>query len=138
MNMTRRSFLKAASLLSLSPAGGMAMAEPAPGEWVNDVHSQLNRTRVNRIVPVDSVDALRRAIETARQERRAISIAGGRHAMGGQQFRDDGILMDTTKLEWWRSKAEFNGRSLLPIWANAHRQQVARGESFRNKQVLTA
>jgi len=99
MNMTRRSFLKAASLLSLSPAGCMAMAEPAPGEWVNDVHSQLNRTRVNRIVPVDSLDALRRTIKNAQQERRAISIAGGRHAMGGQQFAADSILVDTTKLD---------------------------------------
>jgi len=76
----------------------MHMPKPAPGEWVNDVHSQLNRTRVNRVVPVDSLDALRHTIKSARQERRSISIAGGRHAMGGQQFGTDSILLDTRGL----------------------------------------
>ena len=68
MKMTRRTFLKAASLLSLPPAGCVRIPKGAPGEWVNDVHSQLNRTRVNRVVPVDSLDALRRTIQSARRE----------------------------------------------------------------------
>jgi FAD/FMN-containing dehydrogenase len=53
---------------------------------VNDVHSRLNETRVDRIVPVDSVEAVVREVRAAGAEGRAVSIAGSRHAMGGQQF----------------------------------------------------
>lgn len=65
---------------------------------VNDIHSQLNPTKVNKIIPVDSLTAIRQAIEEAGRQNKAISIAGKRHAMGGQQFGADTILLDTTPL----------------------------------------
>jgi FAD/FMN-containing dehydrogenase len=99
MKITRRSFLKTASLLSLSSAGCVHVGDSVNGEWVNDVHSQLNRTRVNRVVPVDSLDTLRETVRTAAHERRSVSLAGGRHAMGGQQFGENTILLDTRKLD---------------------------------------
>jgi FAD/FMN-containing dehydrogenase len=34
----------------------------------------------------------------ARKDRKAISVAGGRHAMGGQQFGTDTVLIDIRKL----------------------------------------
>lgn len=65
---------------------------------VNDIHSQLNETKVQRIVQPDSVKSVQEIIQQAKRENRAISIAGGRHAMGGQQFGKDTILIDTNKL----------------------------------------
>ena len=80
-----------------------ATAEPSPvspdsTSIVNDVHSQLNRTRVRRVVAVDSVAALQRAVRQVANEGGRISIAGGRHAMGGQQFAADAVLLDMTSL----------------------------------------
>src|SRR5687767_962510 len=98
MNITRRSFLKTASLLSLSSAGCVHLPDSSSGEWANDVHSQLNRTRVNRIAPVDSLDSLQHAMQGAHREQRSVSIAGGRHAMGGQQFGTDTVLLDTQQM----------------------------------------
>ena len=67
---------------------------PDQGLVVNDVHAQLNATRVHRIVRPDSLDALRAAIGDAAVEGRAVSIAGGRHATGGQQFGTGTVLLD--------------------------------------------
>jgi FAD/FMN-containing dehydrogenase len=62
---------------------------------VNDVHSKLNRTHVARIErPVD-LDGLLDVVRQARLEGRAISIMGGAHAMGGQQFGSDTVLLDS-------------------------------------------
>jgi FAD/FMN-containing dehydrogenase len=65
---------------------------------VNDVHSGLNDTAVHEIVAVDSVEAVRAALERARASGRPASIAGGWHAMGGQQFCTGGVLLDTRPL----------------------------------------
>lgn len=62
---------------------------------VNDVHSKLNPTAVDRIVPVRSTDDARTAILAAGDAGKAICVSGGRHSMGGQQFAAGGILLDT-------------------------------------------
>ncbi|MBA2430088.1 MAG: FAD-binding oxidoreductase, partial [Thermoleophilaceae bacterium] len=66
---------------------------------VNDVHSALNATEVRRVVPVDSLAAIQQAVAAGRREGAQIAIAGGFHAMGGQQFRSGGILLDTRPLD---------------------------------------
>ena len=93
----RREFLRIAGLTAAWPCAG-AWAQ-APGVVVNDLHSQLNPTRVDRIVEPDSLDAARAAIAAARRENRAVCIAGGRHAMGAQAFATDGVLIDIRKLD---------------------------------------
>lgn len=65
---------------------------------VNDVHSQLNRTRVGCILQPGSVEALQRIVSKARDAGQAISVAGGRHAMGGQQFGTDTVLLDMSRM----------------------------------------
>ena len=65
---------------------------------VNDVHSRLNETTVDAVVPVGSLESIRAALALARSKRRPVSIAGGRHAMGGQQFCSGGIVLDTRPL----------------------------------------
>src|SRR6516165_5048028 len=64
------------------------------GVEVNDVQSQLNATRVHRIIRPRSIDEIQAALRDARKEGRAVSLAGGRHAMGGQQFGRDTFLLD--------------------------------------------
>ncbi|MGH9901632.1 MAG: FAD-binding oxidoreductase, partial [Pyrinomonadaceae bacterium] len=66
---------------------------------VNDVHSRLNRTRVARVVAPGSLAALREEIRRAHDRKEAVSIAGGMHAMGGQQFASDRVLLDTGGLD---------------------------------------
>jgi FAD/FMN-containing dehydrogenase len=93
---TRRDFLEQAVKL------GAVLTLPVPasragelsGVEVNDVQSQLNATRVHRIVQPTSLDAIEAALRDAGREGRAISVAGGRHAMGGQQFGRDTLLVD--------------------------------------------
>jgi FAD/FMN-containing dehydrogenase len=69
------------------------------GTIVNDVHSQLNETRVAAIVQPRGVDELRALVTAAARAGRSISIAGGRHAMGGQQFGAGTVLVDTRALD---------------------------------------
>jgi FAD/FMN-containing dehydrogenase len=64
------------------------------GILVNDIHSRLNSTAVHRLMRPTSVAQIQDAVRAARAEGRAISIAGGRHAMGGQQFGADTLLLD--------------------------------------------
>jgi FAD/FMN-containing dehydrogenase len=63
---------------------------------VNDVHSKLNAVDVAEVVAVDSLDAIRAALADSDLP---VAIAGGRHAMGGQQFCAAGLLLDTRPLD---------------------------------------
>src|SRR5688500_15138978 len=80
----------------------MAIAQPAAlsvrGTVVNDVHSRLNRTRVAAIARPTSLASLRRTVMRARDAGGHLSIAGGRHAMGGQQFAGGATLVDASGL----------------------------------------
>jgi FAD/FMN-containing dehydrogenase len=69
-----------------------------PERWsiVNDVHSGLNATRVERIFRPESIDEVRNVVLAASD--RPLAIAGGRHAMGGQQFAREADLLDLTGL----------------------------------------
>ena len=93
----RRDFLRMAGLAAAWPY--TAARAQAEGVVVNDVHSQLNPTRVARVEEPQTPDAVRAAIAAAKREGRAVCIAGGRHAMGGQAFATDGVLIDIRKLD---------------------------------------
>jgi FAD/FMN-containing dehydrogenase len=69
-----------------------------PALVVNDIHSQLNRAELADVVEVDSLEAIRSAVLRAREAGLPVCVAGGRHAMGGQQFCDGGLLIDTRQL----------------------------------------
>ncbi len=96
--LTRRKFLKLIPTLgtavTLWPSGCTWQPPRRAGTIVNDSHSQLNLTRVHRVVTPDSIESIQTVIRTARGEGRGISIAGGMHAMGGQQFGTDTTLLD--------------------------------------------
>ena len=61
---------------------------------VNDIHSGLNATMVHRVARPESVVDVQAAIAAAAAEGRAVSIAAGRHATGGQQFGAGTVLLD--------------------------------------------
>jgi FAD/FMN-containing dehydrogenase len=93
-NATR---LVAAVLLLSLLAGPVAPARG--GTRVNDVHSGLNETRVRRVARPATVEAVQALVRRARQEGVAISITGGRHAMGGQQFGAGTLLIDMSRMD---------------------------------------
>ena len=101
--ISRREFLE-----SVAKIGAAAAVLPgcAPrlggvdtgGVTVNDIHSQLNPTQVQRIIRPASVEAVQEIVREARASDRTLSIAAGRHAMGGQQFATGSTLIDMNGL----------------------------------------
>ena len=79
--LTRREFLKTLSgagvAVGLGPAGCTWQAQSGTTTAVNDIHSQLNLTRVHRVVKPQSAETIQAVVRSARAEGRAISIAGG-------------------------------------------------------------
>ncbi len=96
--ISRRKFVagSVALVVSSSASGGLALG-PEP-ILVNDIHSQLNSTRVLKILQPRSLEDVQNIVRGARRDRKVISVAGGRHAMGGQQFGVDTLLIDIRKL----------------------------------------
>lgn len=70
------------------------MRPPCVSSLVNDIHSALNATRVATIHQPRSVSEVRACIAEAARHGLPLSICGGRHAMGGQQFAADAALLD--------------------------------------------
>jgi len=66
---------------------------------VNDIHSELNETVVEDVIALDSLDSIQNAVRGAADSGTPVAIAGGRHAMGGQQFCAGGLLLDTRGLD---------------------------------------
>jgi FAD/FMN-containing dehydrogenase len=80
-------------------AGGAGAPEGGVMAWENDVHSGLNRTEVARVERPPDIMALREAVRRAAGDGLPISVCGGRHAMGGQQFCAGSALVDTGGLD---------------------------------------
>ena len=100
--LPRRRFLTAAAQtgagLAVAPALFAQEAAKNAPILVNDIHAQLNPTYVSGIVQPKSLSDLQTAVQQAKQTGRAVSIAGGRHAMGAQQFGSDALLLDTRSM----------------------------------------
>jgi len=62
---------------------------------VNDI-SRLNPTKVNEIIPANSLGSLQKAIRIARTKNLKISISGKKHSQGGHAFYDNAVLLDMT------------------------------------------
>ncbi len=65
---------------------------------LNDVHSKLNATEVERLFYPESTEDVARIVREAKQKGKAVSISGGRHAMGGQQFGAGTIHISMSKM----------------------------------------
>ncbi len=68
-------------------------------ELVNDMHSRLNPTLIKHRICPSNVRDIAHAINHAQACGEQICVAGGRHAMGGQQFLKSGIMFDMTSMK---------------------------------------
>ena len=100
--------MTAATMLEKTVLGGVkrmtghgAAAAPATAALtVNDIHSQLNETRIAGIRRPRSFEDVRRVVREARDAGLPLAVCGGKHAMGGQQFAEGGLLVDMSDLNW--------------------------------------
>lgn len=111
---------------------------------LNDKHSKLNATTVAEVLTPNSEAGVIAAIREAAKKGARISICGGRHAMGGQQFGTDTVLLNLCDL---RSLGEVDReRGLVEVGAGMmwpelieglHFQQAGRSPvwSIRQKQT---
>jgi FAD/FMN-containing dehydrogenase len=97
--LKRRDLIRATGALALMPLLGCPRKDGLPPNIVNDIHSQLNQTQVDKVVAPSDLAALQAAISDAATRDKPICIAGARHAMGGQQFATDSVLIDTRELK---------------------------------------
>jgi FAD/FMN-containing dehydrogenase len=145
---TRRELLRKAArlgaLVTLPSSGLLGRAAEGDGIEVNDVQSQLNATRVHRIVRPKSLDDIQATLRDARKEGRAVSVAGGRHAMGGQQFGHDTVLLDMTQFnrvvsfDKVRGQITVEGGTEWPeLIEHLHREQTGQPKpwAIREKQT---
>ena len=64
---------------------------------LNDVHSRLNATNVAEYHEPESTAEIVALVQSAARSHRAISISGGKHAMGGQQFGEGTIHLNLSR-----------------------------------------
>jgi FAD/FMN-containing dehydrogenase len=139
MMLTRREFLSTAAALPLAAAE----ARSADGV-VNDVQAQLNETRVTRVEKPDSLDALEAVLRRAKDDGKPVSVCGGRHAMGGQQFGTDTVLIDVRGLNRVVALDEAKGEIEVEagvewpeLLAHLHRAQAGRPWTWSVRQKQT-
>ena len=159
-HMTRRAFVAQAMRCFCCPMAGClapalragqpnvsAIPRDDAGLLVNDLHSQLNATRVAQIVKPATVADLQAVIERAGAAGQAVAVAGGRHAMGGQQFATDALLIDLRGLNRVLAFDDEAGvvsveggiqSRLVPTSRPPSRAGPANGGFIRNKPVPTA
>src|SRR3989338_1827514 len=133
-------------LAALSASACHAVKTSARAIVLNDVHSRLNATPVASLAVPESTAQLVEFIQAAKRDGQAVSVSGGRHAMGGQQFgaatahismsRMDGILSFDRERGIVRVEAGIGWPKLMedlraqqsgpgPVWAIAQKQTGA-------------
>lgn len=111
---------------------------------LNDIHSQLNATEVAQIASPQTLAELQALIGKARQAGLRISVAGGRHAMGGQQFAANSLHIDMSRLDRVLDADPVRGLLHMEAGANwpkiieaSHAMQVSPGHSWGIRQKQT-
>jgi FAD/FMN-containing dehydrogenase len=66
---------------------------------LNDIHSQLNPTLVAEVVQPQSAEEVATAVRRAAGLGQPVAVAGGRHAMGGQQFASGGTVISMSGMD---------------------------------------
>jgi len=92
---------------------------------LNDVHARLNSSRPALYRRPHSVSEVFDTLRLAKRRRLSVAIAGGRHAMGGHQFLQDGCVLDMRGLN---RILHFDGeRGLITVEAGATWPELMRG-----------
>ncbi len=136
-----------------TPQGiGAVSAPPTPmtmlprGILLNDRQSRLNATSVLGMLEPKSVDDLQAIIQRANQQGIPLSVSGGRFAMGGQQFGQETLHLDTSasldrilELDQQRGLLRVQGAVMWPaVLAYLRGQTPPAGEppwTIRQKQA---
>lgn len=84
---------------------------------LNDVHSRLNPTHVRRVARPTDLSSLQELVRAAARDGDRLSIGGGRHAMGAQQFAGNEIHVDTTALNAVLAMDEQRGLLRIEVGA---------------------
>lgn len=114
------------------------------GVHVNDLHSELNPTRVAAIAEPASVEETAATLRQAAGDGLAVSLCGARHAMGGQQFGEGTLLLDLRRLttigqvDRQRGLVECGAGVTWPeLIHELHRQQPEDSTSWSIRQKQT-
>ncbi len=94
--ISRRELMKMTAAAAMLP---VSCGRPPAELVLNDIHSQLNSTPVVRVDRPDSRAELEAILRGAARRGDVLSISGGRHSMGGQQFGTDTINIDIRSLD---------------------------------------
>lgn len=86
-----------------------------PTLLVNDIHARLNPTHVARIFEPADTEEVVKIVRAAKEAGASLSVCGGRHAMGGQQFSSGAWLVDLRRLTALHALDEEKG--LLTVGA---------------------
>lgn len=98
---------------------------PVPRSILNDVHSRLNPSAPALYRRPNSIQEVVAAVKQAAQRGMSVAIAGGRHAMGGQQFCHGGMVLNLRGLN--RILAFDRDRGLITVEAGATWPELMRG-----------
>src|SRR5687768_5897548 len=86
-------------IMAALPFRSHAMRPLPVSRLVNDLHSALNATSVAGIHAPRSIADIRDCILDAARQGLPVATCGGRHAMGGQQFALDAMLLDMRHMD---------------------------------------
>ncbi|MBC7852657.1 MAG: FAD-binding oxidoreductase [Pirellulaceae bacterium] len=143
---TRRQFLRSTvgAAAALAVTARLHGADEQPGMELNDVQSQLNATRVHQVVRPTTMDQVAEVLAAAAKDNRAVSVAGGRHAMGGQQFGSDTLHLDLTgmsrvlKLDREKGRIEVEAGIQWPeLLTYLHKEQAGQASAWSIRQKQT-
>ena len=99
MKISRREVLGLAASVPLLSAGCRRDPCAVGPAVLDDIHSQLNATRVARLECPADREELRSVLARTADDGSVLSLSGGRHAMGGQQFGADTTNLDLRRLD---------------------------------------
>ena len=124
------------------PCPSPTRLEPA-ATVLNDVHSRLNPTPVRTVLRPHDVEATCAQVRDAARSGTPLVAMGARHAMGGQQFLRDGVVIDTGRLDRVLAFDAERGRVTVEAgirwpalldWLARHPEN-GRGWTIRQKQT---
>jgi len=135
-----------ALLLAICGLAGAASCGPARPESIilNDIHSRLNRTAVAEYHEPRSKSEIVSLIRRAAQKGLGVSLSGGRHSMGGQQFGEGTLHINLSRYKNVVAFDEQRGHVTvesgiqwpdLIAWLAERQKGVARPWGIRQKQT---
>ena len=133
--------LRGLAVLAIVASTGRLSAQPTV---LNDVHSRLNPTEVAEYHEPATKQDIVALVKGAARRGRAISISGGRHAMGGQQFGQGTVHLNLSKYNgvvrfdpergWVTVESGVQWPELI-AWLAKHQQGKERSWGIRQKQT---